>query len=180
MRILLAVIIFLLLMPIGLADDDDDDRRRSKKVKFDYEVTYSNQFTNWNYTGLDGQVFYDVPVFISGRNMDFQVSLTARKKMKDVMVIAFQEYYCLTDPWARKCIGTVNQRMNVPIVTSFHKKIKKGQTVQMGGSLTLSDGFSSLDKTHLMVIKCRKRSCEKYMDNFWEYYQDYLDEKTFL
>lgn len=162
MKLLLLAAAFLLMTPVASAD----------KIPFEYSVSYSNQYADWDYTGFGDDYFEDVPVFISGQSMDFEVTLEAKKDMKDVMIVVFQEYYCVTDPADRTCDSPLVSQMPVPNVTSFHEKVEKGDVIVLGDSLPLSDAFSSLDRTHLIVIHCPGGFCEKHMDKFWDNYYD--------
>lgn len=159
MRIVFALLAVLLVLPAVSAE----------KIPFEYTVGYKDAFANWDFSGFGGAEFDGVPVFFVGVPMNFQVNITSNRDFKDVMVIVVQEYYCKTV--GRGCATPILDRMDGDsVITKFYDKIEMGETVTIDGSVVSYDDFSSLDRTHLIIMHCPDRYCEKHMDKFWEHY----------
>lgn len=167
MKKFILIVPFLLLVQIALAD----------KIPFEYSVSYIGAFEFADYTGFGGASFQNVPAFISGGPpMNFELDITSQKDFKNIMVIVFQEYYCKTQ--ANSCDSILLDQMpgNVNPMIKSYSEIQKGQTITIDGSFSSNDQFSSLDRTHLIIMQCPDDYCEEHTDEFWSnYYHHYYN-----
>ena len=156
--VLVMAFAFVLSLPVALAD----------KMPFDYSVSYTDPVAHQDFTGFNGATFQNVPVFFSGSNVGFEVTLTSRRDLRNIMVVVFQEYYCKTV--GAECDELLLDKMaGDSNVTRFYDEIAEGETLKIDGVFVPVDGFSSLDRTHLVVIRCTG-VCEKNADKFWQKY----------
>ena len=164
MKKVILLSIFLLSIPIAYAD----------KIPFDYSVSYEAPNGYGTYYGFSGAVFSS-PVIYSNQPLTYTISVTAHKDFKDLKIIAIQEYYCETEEISTFVFNCTHENFSPMTGNSIFiynvSQISNGHTVTFTKTYDGStETFSSLDRTHLIIMHCPSNVCENHWNEFFDTY----------